>query len=141
MLTYDHFIVSGQCPLGWLGCENSGLGSPFFNRDGPIAVLLSPHIVPPLSLSISVSSLQLFYHVLVRGGRILMASVYLSSHSFPAHPLSYHTEREQNTELGSDFLSLIFWTNSITKTSKLTHITDFFSEFSCRSCTNAYMAR
>lgn len=45
MLTSDHILVSGQCPLRWLGCEKSGLGSAVFNGDGAIGTLLGLSII------------------------------------------------------------------------------------------------
>lgn len=73
MLTSDHIIVSGQCPLCWLGCENSGLGCPIFDGDGAIATLVGLSIITECnaslypSLSISLSFQRLLPHVLVRG--------------------------------------------------------------------------
>ena len=45
MLTSDHVIDSGQCPLCWLGCGDSGLGTPIFDGDGTITTLVGLSVI------------------------------------------------------------------------------------------------
>lgn len=64
MVTSDHMTVSGQCPLCWLGCENSQLGGLVFNGDGAIATLLSLSIITGYNTSLP-PSLSLCPHYTV----------------------------------------------------------------------------